>query len=122
MATKPQKKMKQKTMHAHLERNQAMEHGEQDGTDRPKSPACDSKTGDSRHSQDSPATNSSIRSIMQELKASFKADLQQMAADIRSDINSIGESTVCLEERTEELIDAHNSMASTRWRRNRTKK
>ncbi|CAH2285989.1 Hypothetical predicted protein, partial [Pelobates cultripes] len=48
--------------------------------------------------------------MLKELQTSLQADFTKHAKDVRMDIQAMGERTSHLEQKAEQLIEAHNSL------------
>ncbi|CAH2320127.1 Hypothetical predicted protein [Pelobates cultripes] len=59
---------------------------------------------------DAPVTNKSLHTMMQDLKGSLRADLRQIAAKLRNDMQELGGRTNQLEAKTDKLCIAHNDI------------
>ncbi|CAH2318939.1 Hypothetical predicted protein, partial [Pelobates cultripes] len=96
--------MKQ-TIESHLNVQQATPTQIQDGARDTGSPILKPEVGDSQNSFQStdmtPATDASISTMLERLKAALCSDIQKMASDIRTDIQALGDRTAHLEEKTE---------------------
>ncbi|CAH2299770.1 Hypothetical predicted protein [Pelobates cultripes] len=114
MSTKIAKKFKQKTLQLQVAASPKSATEEQNGAGRPQSPAACTTVGELTHTTDSmqtPVTNASLHNMLSGFQNTFKTDLQQVAAEIRADIQTMGERTARLEEQAEEIIDAHNGLS-----------
>ncbi|CAH2275924.1 Hypothetical predicted protein [Pelobates cultripes] len=115
MTTKSSKKLKQKTIDSHLSSQQPEHSGDQDGVGPHGSPTHEAEGEDSQsyHSSEAsiPTTNASVSTMLDKLKSALFSDLQRIAADIRADIQVIGDRTAHLEENTEGILTAHNELA-----------
>ncbi|CAH2252804.1 Hypothetical predicted protein [Pelobates cultripes] len=74
------------------------------------SPMLETAKGSFTNANLLPATDASVSTMLNDLKAALRSDFLKIVSDIRADIQALGDRTAHLEEKTEEMLDAHNKL------------